>query len=335
MNSNSCAFTKHNASNVDQLTAQQQLANTIVAATPAPQHPALLRLVEALRDRHNDCAAAVLFYGSCLRSGDPYDGLVDLYLVVDNYRCANSGILSALWNWLLPPNVFYAEVPHEDRTVRCKYAVLSRADLLRGTSRRWFHSYLWGRFSQPVALAWYRNDAVRAEVATGLASAALTFLNRVLPAIPARGTLDSLWRDGLRLSYRAELRAESTGRASELSHANQPFYVEVTRLALPLLQYEASIEESRPQPGYQSHIAPYKRIAGRVAWSVRIVQGKLLSVARLLKALFTFTGGLDYIAWKLERHSGVKVEIPERVRRYPLIFIWGLFWDLYRRGAFR
>ena len=65
------------------------------------------------------------------------------------------------------------------------------------------------------------------------------------------------------------------------------------------------------------------------------MQGKLLSVARLLKALVTFEGGLDYIAWKLERHSGVPVDIPDRVRRYPLIFIWGLFWKLYRRGVFR
>ena len=56
---------------------------------------------------------------------------------------------------------------------------------------------------------------------------------------------------------------------------------------------------------------------------------------RLLKALFTFEGGLDYIAWKLERHSGQPVEIPDKVRPYPLIFIWGLFWQLYRRGIFR
>jgi hypothetical protein len=58
-------------------------------------------------------------------------------------------------------------------------------------------------------------------------------------------------------------------------------------------------------------------------------------VLRLLKALFTFDAGFDYIAWKLERHSGRKVEIPERVRRYPLIFVWGLMWKLYREGIFR
>ena len=29
------------------------------------------------------------------------------------------------------------------------------------------------------------------------------------------------------------------------------------------------------------------------------------------------------------------IEVPDRVRRYPLLFIWGLFWRLYRRGVFR
>jgi len=60
-----------------------------------------------------------------------------------------------------------------------------------------------------------------------------------------------------------------------------------------------------------------------------------MSVLRLLKGLFTFEGGLDYIAWKLERHSGQTVEIPDKVRRRPLLHIWGLFWRLYRRGVFR
>jgi hypothetical protein len=56
---------------------------------------------------------------------------------------------------------------------------------------------------------------------------------------------------------------------------------------------------------------------------------------RLVKALFTFEGGLDYIAWKLERHSGESIVIPDRVRRAPLIYLWGFFWGLYRRGIFK
>ena len=55
----------------------------------------------------------------------------------------------------------------------------------------------------------------------------------------------------------------------------------------------------------------------------------------MVKALFTFEGGLDYIAWKLERHSGESIEIPELVRQRPLLHMWGFFWGLYRRGIFK
>jgi len=315
--------------------ALRQLGGALAGLVAPPAHPALLALVQTLTQRYQGCANAVLFYGSCLRSGDPYDGLVDLYLVVDHYRCANAGWLKAAWNWLLPPNVFYTELRHEQRVLRCKYAVLSSADLTRGTSKRWFHSYLWGRFSQPTAIAWCRDDEARERVQSALAQAPLSFLDRVLPALPARGTVQSLWQDGLRLSYRAELRAEGGTRARQLTDANLPYYLAVTRAAAELLHYPVEITSDAAGDHYQARIPAARRVTGRIGWALRIAQGKLLSVARLLKALFTFDGGLDYIAWKLERHSGVAVEIPDRVRRYPLIFIWGLFWKLYRRGVFR
>ena len=180
--------------------------------TPAPRHEALMHLGDALRERHGGCVASILFYGSCLRSGDPFDGLVDLYLIVDSYRCANDGWARVLWNHLLPPNVFYAEFPVGERRVRCKYAILSRRDLAAGTSKRWFHSYLWGRFSQPAALAWSRDEATRTEVATSLARAVVTFLDRALPSLSERGSVQSLWQEALALSYATELRPESKGR---------------------------------------------------------------------------------------------------------------------------
>jgi hypothetical protein len=157
----------------------------------------------------------------------------------------------------------------------------------------------------------------------------------VLPSLQAEGNLDRLWLDGLGLSYRAELRAEGAGRARQLVQASLPWYRTVTRCAADLLEHRLQIEPGPAGDCYNASIARLRRRLNRFGWLVRIAQGKLLSVARLLKALFTFEGGLDYIAWKLERHSGVPVEIPEKVRRYPLIFIWGLFWNLYRRGIFR
>ena len=70
-------------------------------------------------------------------------------------------------------------------------------------------------------------------------------------------------------------------------------------------------------------------------WRLRMVHGKLRALLRLIKAFFTFAGGLDYLAWKLARHSGQPVLIPDRVRRRPLLYGWAFFWGLYRRGLFK
>ena len=89
--------------------------------------------------------------------------------------------------------------------------------------------------------------------------------------------------------------------------------------------------------GLQIHCAlsSRERKRGRLAWAVRRVQGKLLNFLRLIKASLTFDGGVDYLLWKIERHSGIKEEVSPLTRRYPLIGFWATAWRLYRRGAFR
>lgn len=302
---------------------------------PSADSPALRALVERLRQRHGESINAILFYGSCLRSGELFDGLVDLYLIVDRYTDFYPGRLRALSNWLLPPNVFYIEIPLRERTLRAKYAVLSSADLAVGVSPRWFHSYLWGRFTQPTALAWCRDETARYRVMQSLSGAVRTFLERVLPRVPASGRLRDLWAQGLKLSYGAELRAEHAGHPAQLTDAALDYYSAVTAAAAPSLRYPLNITGEGAAATYRAQVPGIERALSRLSWPLRQAQGKLLSVLRLVKGLFTFEGGLDYIAWKLERHSGRRVEIPERVRRHPLIFIWGLFWRLYRRGIFR
>jgi hypothetical protein len=60
-----------------------------------------------------------------------------------------------------------------------------------------------------------------------------------------------------------------------------------------------------------------------------------LSVARLVKAAFTFQDGAQYLLWKIERHSGVTIEVTPWQRRHPVLASSVLFWKLYRKGAFR
>jgi hypothetical protein len=296
---------------------------------------ALAALLQQLRERHHGAVNSILLYGSCLRGGDIFDGLVDLYLVCDSYGSAYAGRGLALINWLLPPNVFYAELVHEGKTLRSKYALISTADFRRGCSTRWFESYIWGRFAQPVRIVYCRDQSSHDIVEQCLLQASRTLLQRALPRLPASGTVFDLWRGALELSYATELRAERGGRAAELAQVSLGHFEAVTRRLQGALDFPFSVYESEQTLYYRADVPGYQRVSGRLGWPLRRVYGKLMSVLRLLKGLFTFDGGIDYVVWKLARHSGQEVVVPDRVRRYPLLFMWGFFWRLYRRGAFR
>ena len=69
--------------------------------------------------------------------------------------------------------------------------------------------------------------------------------------------------------------------------------------------------------------------------ALRRLQGKTLNALRLIKAAFTFKGGLDYAAWKIRRHSGVNVELTSADRARPLIAGTRLFLLALRRGGLR
>jgi hypothetical protein len=306
-------------------------------AGPTPENSAELRaLLSALSARFGDGLQAVILYGSCLRSGDLTEGLVDLYALVDPTPQAEPRALLRIAGRILPPNVYYLEAMSGDEILRCKYAVLSLAQFERGTSARWFQSYLWGRFAQPVKVVWTQDDRIMTRLDAAFFQAGETLLRRSLPALPPEGRVDDLWQEALALSYGTELRAERQGRSAELVAQGRPFFGAMTQALRPrfgtLLQIDTADDGSLL---YRARIPRRTRRLAPLLWWLRRMQGKTLSLARLVKALFTFEGGLDYIAWKLTRHSGQVVEIPDKVRRRPLLHIWGFCWQLYRRGVFR
>lgn len=306
-----------------------------IAGAQLASDPNLVPLLDQLRERHNDAVCAVLLYGSCLRSGDIYDGLLDLYLICDSYQAAYRRPLLAAANWLLPPNVFYAELSQGGKTLRSKVTIISLRDFRRGCSPAWFESYIWGRFAQPTSIIYARDPQTREKLEHCLLQAARTLLRNSLPVLPEQGTVTSLWEHALALSYANELRTERSGRPAELALSSQGFYADVTRHHCNSLGFTVAVHDNGPEPLYRSQIGSIVRQRARLAWSLRRSQGKLLSILRLIKALFTFEGGLDYIAWKLERHSGEEIVIPDRVMRAPLIYLWGFCWGLYRRGIFK
>ena len=311
-----------------------ELIEIVGERSESPWPPALAKLKDMLTTRYGEGLEAILFYGSCLRNNELGEGLVDLYAVVSSYRTAYAHWAPALFNKLLPPNVYYLETTWGEAPLRAKCAVVSFADLDAGTSSRTFHSYFWGRFAQPAVLVHARDAQAASAVKRVLAQAVMTFVIRVFPQLPSEFDAQELWEKGLSLSYRAELRTESPGRAAELVAHSRDYLERLTRAAAAPLPY-AHVNQDHPPITYRTRISRAVRARSWLGWRIRSAQGKLLSVLRLMKALFTFQGGIDYIAWKLERHSGVPIEVPPKVRRHPLLFIWPLMWRLYRRGVFR
>lgn len=285
-------------------------------------------LCREVRTRFGDALVALLFYGSCLRNGDPTEGLVDLYAIVDSYSRAHSSRLLQMANAWLPPNVFLLQAHTADgRLLQAKCAVLSLRDLERGTAC-WFQNYLWGRFAQPSRLVYRRDAHVEQRIHEALAQAVITLLNQTLPCLPERFDSEALWQRALALSYGSELRPEAADRPAQLVRHDRVHYRRLTRAAA--LEIAGMEPIAGEVDAYRNRLSPAACRQNERRWKLRRLQGRLLNVARLVKAFFTFENGVDYVAWKLQRHLGQPIEITPRLRRFPLIFGWPLLWRLWK-----
>lgn len=287
---------------------------------------------EALGEAYGEALQGILFYGSCARGEAMEDGIADVFVIVDGYRKVYDKRHLAYLNARLPPNVFYREIPGNGAVIRVKLALISRADFAGGILR-WFHSYLWGRFAQPVRILYARDEKVRAEFHRLLAQAVLTLLRATIPALPDRPCdAETVWTRALSLSYGAEFRPEPASRAAELVRHDLAAYTALLEAALPAL---ADILRREGEGSYLPLGDAGTARAALSRWRRRRVLGRILSVLRLAKAVLTFTGSVDYAAWKIGRHSGVEIEVTPRLRRHPLLFGWRVFLKLVKQGALR
>ncbi len=312
-----------------------QLISTMEQSSARIPSPAVNCLVKEILSRYGEAVQAILFYGSCLHMGEDLDGLFDLFVLVDTYDSVNRNSMLAALNKLLPPNVFYLEVSHGQQTVRAKYAILTLTDLYKGTSSRWFHSYLWARFCQPTATVYVRDEKVARQVHTAFAQAIITFTKRVMPRLQPQFTIRKLWQKGLELTYRAEFRPERPDQQVRLFDAAPDYFADITRMAFAVLPFQVSAINSQDIALYSANISKPMRLTAALTWTIRIVQGKLLSVLRLIKGTLTFDGGVDYILWKIKRHSGVDMEASPFLRRHPVFAMLVLSWRLFRLGGIR
>jgi hypothetical protein len=295
----------------------ESLTDLVAAELAEPVDPRVAAMAAAIAGLYPGAARAVLFYGSCLRERQLEGLMLDFYLIVSDYRAAYGRSWLAAANRLIPPNVF----PFEHEGLAAKYAVLSEADFARECSLDAGSVSVWARFAQPSRLAWAADAAAREWAVASVAEAAPTLFALTRPSL--RGDMrhdpPAVFRAGFALTYGAELRAERRQRSGSIVDADAERYRRFGRAVLA-------------EPGKEAAGA---RKATRRAWRWRRRKGKALTIVRLIKASATFAGGVDYLAWKINRHAGTQIVLKPWQRRWPLIAAVTLLPRLLKRGAIR
>ncbi len=267
---------------------------------------AIARLTARLRERYGERVDAIILYGSYLRGVE--DAMPDVYVLLNRWPAK-----PRRHRWLgaaLPPNVL--NLPFENGAGgRAKVSVLTTAQLLRAVTGD-LHPYFWARFAQPCQRLYCRDEDVAARLEFMAAQSVRRLMTEVA-RVPSPSTPAAYWMAVFSRTYAAEVRSERSSKRAALYAANQDYYDRLFHA-----------KQGRIPQGRDSR-----------AWPVAQAVGKLLSLLRIIKSALTFENALDYILWKLERHSGVRLEATERQRRYPLLFAWPLAWRFYRLKAFR
>lgn len=306
------------------------LPDLVAAELGVPVDPRVAAFAAHIAESYGAASRAVLFYGSCLRS-ERLDGeMLDFYLIVSGYRAAYGKRWLAAANRLVPPNVF----PMRHDGLQAKIAVLSEADFGRLASSRTRNVSVWARFAQPARLVWAADEEARRTAVAAVTGAAPALLAAARPTVDDRiGALD-LWRRAFDLTYGAELRAERSGRARSVVDIDADRYRRFTGPALDAAGIAATVSAEGVVAFDDAPDRAARRRAART-WRRRRIEGKWLTLLRLAKASMTYAGGVDYLAWKINRHAGTRIEVRGWQRRWPLLGALVLLPRLWLRGAVR
>jgi hypothetical protein len=290
---------------------------------------AITGFAKRITEEQGATVLAVLFYGSTLRTGE-LDGMLDFYVIVD--RLENWRKDAPVWpHLLLPPRVEYWKREIGDLNLRAKLAIVTLTQFERLMRRDNFNTTIWARFCQPSALAYEMNADIRGRIIAALAQAVVSAASWAALLGPVRGRARDFWSSIFEKTYSAEIRVETAGRPHDLVSSDSERYKNL----LPLAWDRAGIAYAKEEEMLRPSLSPHLRSEAKRAWRLRALLAKPLNLLRLIKAAFTFADAADYAAWKIERHTGVKLELTEWQRRHPILAAPPVLWRLWRKGLLR
>ena len=287
------------------------------------------RLAAQLRSAGGRSVVAVLGYGSRLFDADPNrHSAYDLVVVVDGYsrfyrslaargRTSRRGSVLAAANRVLPPNVIaFADADGSGALAKC--VVLSRRHFDRELSARRRDHFCAGRLIQEIAVLHGRDDETVAWVRSRVRRARLDAPNWTLPFLDGPFTVEEFCRRMLEVSYGGEIRPEASGRARAVYEAQRgtlratfgPILEELADTGLLASAEGGGYVAARSTPALARI-----RLKAYFGWS------KACATLRWFKYMVTFDDWLAYVARKVERRTGMAVNLTRLERRLPVPFL--------------
>ncbi|HEY0293572.1 MAG TPA: hypothetical protein VGC51_14755 [Hansschlegelia sp.] len=306
------------------------LADFVSGELARPVSPAISAFAADIAARGGTGTVAVLFYGSALRTGET-DGLLDFYVLLDDLAAWDWGRPARTGARTLPPNIEYAETSGEPK-LRAKIAIMSLAQFRDHARAQSLDTTIWARFAQPCGLVWRRDEAAASAAAEAVSIAVGAAAWWAAHLGPPSGSAGEFWTALFTRTYASELRVEGKGRPGSIVESAPARYAALLPLAwtAEAIRFAEGAGETLTPA-----ITPEAKADAERAWRRRKRIAKPLNLARLAKAAFTFSGGVDYIAWKIERHTGRRVEVTPFQRRHPLLAAGPALWKLWRQGVLR
>ncbi|MSR36387.1 MAG: hypothetical protein EXR95_07055 [Gemmatimonadetes bacterium] len=303
-------------------------AETLLAPPPDPEAERLVRSLVAVAGQ--DQVRAVLLFGSRMVQASPDRfSAYDLVVVAERYRAFYAALeraglsnrspgLQALLNRGLAPNVIALAPEGWDGGSVAKVMVLEPAALERGLGSSAPDHFLKGRLVQKVALLHARDAEAARWVGELVEGARANLLEWVGPFLEGAFTPAEAARRMLQLSYGGEVRPEADDRVLDVFEAQRPWIEEMMTRVLEGAVAAGTVQ--RDGSAYRLAHAPDERQRKRVRRY--FLRSKARATVRWLKHVVTFDNWLDYIARKLERRTGMRVEITPWERRLPYLLLW-------------
>jgi hypothetical protein len=302
--------------------------------------PVATAMAESLARAFGPSAMAVIHYGSRARAVDARsDSAYDFFVIVDDYRAAYEHLMremptgrgprtARVLAHVLAPNVHaIPPVPEGERANKC--AVLSIDALQTAAGLTHADHFIVARLFQHVQLLWERDPGASRAVRDALTEIRARTFEWGRSFLPESFDAEEYARVLLDTSFAGDIRPESGERASHLVDAQRDILVAVYSELLDALADAGVLVKDEGR--YRQAEAPTAR--DRRRWERYFALSKARGVARWSKHIIQYDGWLDYIVHKITRHNEVQVELTERERRWPLIFLWPKVFLFFRERS--